>query len=218
MMKGHVFLGHSTTTRKLGNPDHSGAAKWGEENAKEKCKCGSKGTGREFFGEEQAQDSEWRSEEDCAWCSKGNRGKNGFSKGNGGFQKGGFSHLTTRRGCKQCFNPHKGRGKDQQGKGKEGAYPQSGLSASETLSEKYGQSWRSDDWYSSLSEDSSCWACKGTTARYDPRHTAWIASVPWQAAYGMNDSPRLWWNVLDKALCSFGVIPTQADRCCCVLY
>ena len=66
------------------------------------------------------------------------------------------SRLPTRKGCKQCFNPHKGRGKDQQGKGKEGAYPQHGLSASETLSEKYGHSWGSDDWYSSLSEDSSC--------------------------------------------------------------
>ena len=34
----------------------------------------------------------------------------------------------------------------------------------------------------------------------------------------MNDGPRLWWNVLDKALCSYGMIPTRADRCCYVLY
>ena len=42
---------------------------------------------------------------------------------------------------------------------------------------------------------------------------AWIASVPLQAAYGMNDGPRRWWNVLDKALCSYGMISTRADRC-----
>ena len=59
-----------------------------KEGEGEKGKCGFKGTGRAFFGEEQAQDSEWKSEEDCAWWSKGNRGQRGFSKGNEGFQKG----------------------------------------------------------------------------------------------------------------------------------
>ena len=40
--------------------------------------------------------------------------------------------------------------KDQKGKGKEGIYPQSGLSASETLNEKgYGHVWESDDWSAS---------------------------------------------------------------------
>ena len=37
-------------------------------------------------------------------------------------------------------------------------------------------------------------------------------------AYGMNDAPRRWWNILDKALRSYGVAPTRADRCCHVLY
>ena len=32
----------------------------------------------------------------CAWWSKGKSGKKGFSKGDGSFQKGGFSHLSTR--------------------------------------------------------------------------------------------------------------------------
>ena len=47
---------------------------------------------------------------------------------------------------------------------------------------------------------------------------------PWQAArlkraaYGLNDAPRLWWNKLDKALRSYGLVPTRADRCCYVLY
>ena len=39
-----------------------------------------------------------------------------------------------------------------------------------------------------------------------------------RAAYGLNDAPRLWWNRLDKALRSYGLIPTRADRCCYVLY
>ena len=34
----------------------------------------------------------------------------------------------------------------------------------------------------------------------------------------MNDAPRRWWNILDKALRSYGMIPTRADRCCYVLY
>ena len=29
---------------------------------------------------------------------------------------------------------------------------------------------------------------------------------------------RRWGTVWDKALCSSGMIPTRADRCCCVLY
>ena len=33
----------------------------------------------------------------------------------------------------------------------------------------------------------------------------------------MNDAPRCWWNILDKALCSYGMVPTCADRCCYVL-
>jgi len=39
-----------------------------------------------------------------------------------------------------------------------------------------------------------------------------------RAAYGLNDAPRLWWNRLDKALRSYGLVPTRADRCCYVLY
>ena len=39
-----------------------------------------------------------------------------------------------------------------------------------------------------------------------------------RAAYGLNDAPRLWFNRLDKALRSYGLVPTRADRCCYVLY
>ena len=34
----------------------------------------------------------------------------------------------------------------------------------------------------------------------------------------MNDAPRRWWNILDKALRSYDMVPTRADRCCYVLY
>ena len=27
-----------------------------------------------------------------------------------------------------------------------------------------------------------------------------------------------WWNILDMSLRSYGMVPTRADRCCCVLY
>ena len=32
-------------------------------------------------------------------------------------------------------------------------------------------------------------------------------------AYGLNDAPRQWWNILDSALRSYGLVPTRADRC-----
>ena len=31
-------------------------------------------------------------------------------------------------------------------------------------------------------------------------------------AYGLNDAPRRWWNILDSALRSYGLVPTRADR------
>ena len=37
-------------------------------------------------------------------------------------------------------------------------------------------------------------------------HTAWMMH------------PRRWWNILDKALCGYGMFPTGADQCCYVLY
>ena len=37
-------------------------------------------------------------------------------------------------------------------------------------------------------------------------------------AYGLNDAPRRWWNIVDKALRSYGLVPTRADRCTHVLY
>ena len=34
----------------------------------------------------------------------------------------------------------------------------------------------------------------------------------------MNDAPRRWWNIPEKALRTYGMIPTRADRCCYVLH
>ena len=100
-----------------------------------------------------------------------------FSKGNEGFQKGGFRIYQPAKGASNDFNPHKGRGKDQKVKGKEGAYPQSGLSsASETHSEEgKSHAWESDDRYFSLTDDSSTsafgWSCSRA-------YTEWMASAP----------------------------------------
>ena len=49
-------------------------------------------------------------------------------------------------------------------------------------------------------------------------HSPYIAARLKKRAYGMNDSSRRWWNILYKALCSYGMVPTRADRLCCVLY
>ena len=39
-----------------------------------------------------------------------------------------------------------------------------------------------------------------------------------QSAYGFNDAPRRWWQVVDKALLCHGLVPTRADRCTYILY
>ena len=49
-------------------------------------------------------------------------------------------------------------------------------------------------------------------------HPRYIAARLKKPAYGMHDAPRRWWNILDTALGSYGMIPTRADRCCYVLY
>ena len=51
------------------------------------------------------------------------------------------------------------------------------------------------------------------------------AGLPWytcarmkKPAYGLNDAPRRWWNIVDEKLRSYHLQPTRADRCCYVLY
>ena len=53
-----------------------------------------------------------------------------------------------------------------------------------------------------------------TEAGYPP----YIAARLKRPAYGLNDAPRRWWNIIDKALRSYGMVPTRADRCCYVLH
>ena len=49
-------------------------------------------------------------------------------------------------------------------------------------------------------------------------HPPSVAARLKKPAYGMNDAPQQWWSMIDKALCSYGMVPTRADRCCYVLY
>ena len=36
--------------------------------------------------------------------------------------------------------------------------------------------------------------------------------------YGLNDAYCKWWNVVDKSLAGYGLVPTRADRCTYILY
>ena len=109
-----------------------------------------------------------------------NGARQAFRKATRTFGKVFLRTYPPEKGSSDDFSPHKGRGKDQKEKGKERAHTQSGLSASETPSEEgYSHVWESDDWYSSLTDDSCC----STTAWYGTGHTAWMASVPLNLAH-----------------------------------
>ena len=41
-------------------------------------------------------------------------------------------------------------------------------------------------------------------------HPPYIAARLESPAYGMNGASRRWWNILDTALCSYGMVPTRA--------
>ena len=49
-------------------------------------------------------------------------------------------------------------------------------------------------------------------------HPPFIAARLKKRANGMNDALRRWWNIHDKALRSYGMVPTRAGRCCYVLF
>ena len=49
-------------------------------------------------------------------------------------------------------------------------------------------------------------------------HPWYIVAHMKKAAYGLNDAPRRWWNVVDGKLRTYGLLPTRADRCTYVLY
>ena len=49
-------------------------------------------------------------------------------------------------------------------------------------------------------------------------HPPYVAARLKKPAYGMNDATRRWWNILDKALRSYGMLHTRVERWCYVLY
>ena len=62
---------------------------------------------------------------------------------------------------------------------------------------------------------------RGVVCQLPPEagHPPYIAARLKKLAHGMNDAPRRWWNILDKALRSCGMVPTRADRravTCCI--
>ena len=120
----------------LGCPQHFKIATLKEEKVKEKAKVDSdrlKSIGNAYFGEEQTQDTEWWSEEDSVWWSKGKEGKKDSSKSKNNLPESDSRTYHQQKGADGEHRSYKGRGKDQKRKRKESSYCQSGgLSASET--------------------------------------------------------------------------------------
>ena len=119
-----------------GSPDHSRAARRREETEKamDKVKGRSQRTGRAFFGDEQAQDPEWWSQEDFAWWSEGKKGKKG--KAMMAFRRVVFALTRQIKAQARIIPRTKARERTKQEKARK---TQSGLSASETPNEEgYG--------------------------------------------------------------------------------
>ena len=49
-------------------------------------------------------------------------------------------------------------------------------------------------------------------------HPPYVAARLKKLVYGINGATRRWWNILDKALRGYGMVPTRADGCCYALY
>ena len=107
---------------------------------------------------------------------KGRKARKAGQKAMMTFRVGFRRHQPGKGAGKDCTQ-NKGNGKDKNGKDKEYAHPQSGLSASETLNEEgYGHAWESDDWSASHWLDyaltsSAGWYCTKS-------HTVWMAANP----------------------------------------
>ena len=144
---------------------------------KGKGKGGSKRTGKAYIGEEQTKDTEWWSEEDCAWWSKGKKKQERFFEGvTMAFRKVVFAP-TNQKKVQAMNNTTCTRAEARIRKEKTRKVPilNQNFSASETPSEEgYGHTWESDDRCSSLSDNSSTsaagWCGTG--------HSAWMAAVP----------------------------------------
>ena len=179
MMKDRVF-GHGTTTSMLGSPESFRIAKSKEEKAKEKTKA--KVDSKELvmhFLVKKKKTRYWMVEKKMVFGGPLVKEARKFlRKVNNYLSENDVRTYRPEKVTGNEYSPYKGRGKDQKRKSKEGAYPQSELSASETPSEEgHGHSWESDDWYSSFTDDSANLAIRGATAWYGAKHTAWMASV-----------------------------------------
>ena len=116
----------------LGSLDHLGTDNSRKEiRAKERTKLDQQEPEEPSLVKNMHRDRIFWSEEDCVWWSKRKRGNKGFDflKGNAGFRKGGFALGHLNRVQAVSFDQHKGKGKEQSGKGKGGAYPQTVFSA-----------------------------------------------------------------------------------------
>ena len=138
---------------------------------KGKGKGRSKRTGRAFFGDEQAQDSEWWSEEDFAWWSKRKARKAMMA-----FSRVVFALTSQTKAQARIIPRMKAKERTKKGKGKEGTYPESRLSASETPIEGHGHAWESDDWSASHWPDESWTSAAGWFCT--KAHTAWMEATP----------------------------------------
>ena len=149
--------------------------KRGKGKGEGKGKGGFKGTGRAFLWKRTNTGSCMAVRRRlCLVVQREKEARRVFRKVKNASLKMGFRTHQPEKSAGSDFNPHKGRGKDQKGKGKEGAYPQSGFSASEAPSEERNSpSWESDDRYSNFTDD----LCL-TTERCGTGHTACMATVP----------------------------------------
>ena len=92
----------------------------------------------------------------------GKKGKKGSIQDNEGLKKSGFRPYQSVEGAGTDHTQNKDKGEDQNGKGKEGHFPQSGLSASETPDEEgYGHAWESADLSASHRPDDSWTSAAG---------------------------------------------------------
>ena len=53
---------------------------------------------------------------------------------------------------------------------------------------------------------------------YTSVYPPYMAARMKKPAYGLNDAPRRWFNIIDASLRNYECVPTRGDRCTYVLY
>ena len=176
MMRDRVF-GHWITTSMLGGPDHSGPVNW-RKKLQEKVKVDQKELEEHSLVKGKHRNQDCGLKKIVFGGPKENEARKVSRKAMRACGRVDFALAHHKKVSSSEYYPHKGKGKDQKRKGNEGAYPQTGFSACENpVEEGQGHPWESGDWCSNGSDDS--W----TTAWYNSRHFAWIASVPLELAH-----------------------------------